>query len=218
VEITRPFFLGTSPVTQHEYEQVMGTNPSYFSKTGLGKDHINAMDTARFPVESVSWEDAYDFCVTLSRVFEELASGFTYRLPTEAEWEFACRAGAFSSTHFHFGDSLSRAEANFKRPFPQKGLCVIGTAPVGSYPANAFGLLDMHGNVWEWCLDWYDENYYKHTPTSDPHGPDAGARRVVRGGGWNESANACSSPMRIGDYPDHGDIDTGFRVCCSQAF
>ena len=187
VSITKPFYLGVYVVTQAEYEKVMGNNPSWFSAKGDGKDKVKDMDTGQFPVEKVSWDDAVAFCKKLSELPEEKKAGRVYRLPTEAEWEYACRAG--TKTAFHYGDSLSSKQANFNGNFPyggaDKGPYLGRTAKVGSYAANAFGLYDMHGNVWEWCQDWYDENYYKNSPKEDPPGPAQGLHRVVRGGGWD---------------------------------
>ncbi len=156
VSITKPFYLGVYEVTQAEYEKVMENNPSCFSANGDGKYSVNDMDTSRFPVENVSWDDAVAFCKKLSELPEEKKAGRVYRLPTEAEWEYACRAG--TKTPFHYGDSLSSKQANFCGHFPyggaDKGPWLKRTAKVDTYAANAFGLYDMHGNVWEWCQDW----------------------------------------------------------------
>ena len=149
VEITKPFYLGVYTVTQAEYEKIMKTNPSWFSARGKGKDKVANVDTAQFPVEMVSWNDAVAFCKKLSELPEEKKAGRTYRLPTEAEWEYACRAG--TSTAFHFGNSLSSTQANFDGNYPYgkagKGPYLGRTAKVDSYPANAFGLYDMHGGI-----------------------------------------------------------------------
>src|SRR5581483_3890845 len=149
------------------------------------------------PVVCVSWNDAAAFCAWLTR-----AAGRVYRLPTEAEWEYACRAG--TTTPFHFGESLGPAEANIDGaqpyggapPGPSRG----GTTRVGSYPANGFGLHDMHGNVYEWCGDWYDPGYYAVSDGRDPRGPASGSERCVRGGAWNTAAVRCRSGCRKGGW------------------
>jgi formylglycine-generating enzyme required for sulfatase activity len=144
VEISRPFYLGVYEVTQAEYERVMGTNPSFFSPTGDGRYWVKDQDTSKFPVESVSWNDAVEFCKQLSELPEEKQNGRVYRLPTEAEWEYACRAGAASSKPFSFGDSLSSTQANFKGNYPyggaEKGPDLERTTRVGSYSGEALAL------------------------------------------------------------------------------
>ena len=211
VEITRPFSLGVHPVTQEQYKKVMGKNPSRFTrKKGGGANH---------PVEQVSWEEAVEFCHKLTGRPEEKASGRTYRLPTEAEWEYASRGGANSSSPFFFGDSLSSAQANFDGNFPYGGAAegpyLQRTTPVGSYRPNAFGLFDMHGNVWEWCADWYDANYYEQSPRQDPQGPQNGNLRVLRGGSWPNVGRYCRSACRYGLEPGNRISFIGFRVLCS---
>jgi formylglycine-generating enzyme required for sulfatase activity len=156
VTITRPFYLGVYPVTQRPYAAVMGINPASFNEAnGGGPDH---------PVENVSWDEAVEFCKRLSDRPEEKQSGRVYGLPTEAEWEYACRGGASFSSPFHYGASLSSTQANFDGNHPYGGAArgpyLQKTSKVGSYKPNAFGLFDLHGNVWEWCHDWYGEKYY----------------------------------------------------------
>jgi formylglycine-generating enzyme required for sulfatase activity len=208
--------MGVYEVTQGEYEKVMGTNPSNFSPTGGYKDRVEGKDTSQFPVENVSWNDAVEFCKKLSELPEEKRSGRVYRLATEAEWEYACRGGASSSKPFHFGDSLSSTQANFDGNYPYggagKGPYLKRTTRVGSYQANTFGLYDMHGNVWEWCADWYDENYYKDSPRKDPTGPATGTSRVLRGGSWDGNGSNCRSAYRLNDGPGRRGSDIGFRV------
>jgi formylglycine-generating enzyme required for sulfatase activity len=214
VEITRPFYMGVYPVTQQEYEKVMGKNPSGFCRTGGGKDKVANLDTSRFPVERVSWQDAREFCKKLSELAEEKHSGRIYRLPTEAEWEYACRAGTESP--FYFGRSLSSEQANFDGNYPYgsaaKGPCLGRTTTVGSYKPNAFGLYDMHGNVWQWCQDWFDTDYYRRSPKTDPLNDKVGSGRVLRGGGWYYAGVHCRSAYRCRlDLDDRGGT-FGFRV------
>jgi formylglycine-generating enzyme required for sulfatase activity len=190
VRIERPFYLGIYPVTQKEYQAVMQSNPAYFQKAhGGGPEH---------PVEQVSWEDATAFCRKLSSLAAEKKAGRVYRLPSEAEWEYACRAGTF--TPVSLGESLSSREANFDGTRPYGGAAVgpflKRTTRVGSYPANAWGLYDMHGNVWEWCSDWYT----------------TGQHRALRGGSWNNSGHLCRSSRRQKYAPDFRADNVGFRV------
>jgi formylglycine-generating enzyme required for sulfatase activity/serine/threonine protein kinase len=205
VEITRPFYMGIYEVTQKQYQAVMGRNPSWFSPTGEGKKKVANLSTDEFPVEMVSWYEAVAFCNKLSALPEEERFGRWYRLPTEAEWEYACRAGAALKTPFHFGRSLSSYQANID--YLQR------TTTVGSYAPNAFGLFDMHGNVWEWCADWYDADYYGKSPKHDPQGPQKGQRRVLRGGSWFVSGGPYSrSARRHGTEPGFRNDNLGFRV------
>jgi uncharacterized protein (TIGR02996 family) len=214
VEITRPFYLGIYPVTQEQYESVIGSNPSYFAATGPYKDRVAGLDTSRHPVEHVTWDEATAFCRRLGGLEGEREAGRVYRLPTEAEWEYACRA--CSSTPFAFGRSLSSAQANFDGsrpygagaagPFPNR------TVPADSYGPNAFGLYDLHGNAWEWCADWFSEDYYARSPRQDPPGPERGGRRVIRGGAYNDRGASCRSAWRAGLGPDRIGSGLSFRV------
>jgi formylglycine-generating enzyme required for sulfatase activity len=217
VAITRPFYLGVHTVTQGQYEQVMGKNPSFFHpKNGGSLDH---------PAEQVRWNDAREFCARLSALPEERKAGRTYRLPSEAEWEYACRAG--TTTPFHVGDALSSKQANFNGNFPyggaEKGPFLGRTVKVGSYPPNAWGLYDMHGNVLEWCNDWFDRDYYKKSPPENPKGPEQGVMPtgfgshffvVVRGGCWLDEGRACRSARRFRLQQSEPYRWTGFRVAC----
>jgi formylglycine-generating enzyme required for sulfatase activity/outer membrane protein assembly factor BamB len=219
VRITRLFYLGVYEVTQEEYERVMGANPSFFSRTGPGKDKMAGRDTRRFPVEQVRWHDAVAFCRKLSALPAERRAGRLYRLPTEAEWEYACRAG--TRTAFHHGDALSSRQANFdgRHPFggAPRGPFLARTAEVGSYAPNAFGLFDMHGNVWEWCADWYGAGYYKVSPADDPPGPKTGSMRVIRGGEWYGDGRDCRSAFRYAEIPSGVFYVMGFRVAMTMA-
>lgn len=221
VHLTRGFYMGVHEVTQGEFERVMGRNPSYFSATGGGKDKVKGMETGRFPVEQVSWQDAEEFCRKLSELPEEKKAKRSYRLPTEAEWEYACRGGR-KDEPFHFGRSLSSLQANFNGNFPhgaEKGPFLERTTAVGSYQPNPFGLFDMHGNVAEMCSDWYGKDYYLKSPVEDPQGPAHGEGRVVRGGGWDSGLGqmwSCLSAERGYGRPTCTGSFVGFRVVLVQ--
>jgi formylglycine-generating enzyme required for sulfatase activity len=182
VTIGKDYYLGVTEVTQMQYEKVMGANPSYFEGNAVLGDSSN------HPVEQVSWEDAVEFCKKLSELPEEKKSGRVYRLPTEAEWEYACRAG--SKAAYSFGAN-SKTLGDYAWFGENSG---SQTRPVGEKKANAWGLYDMHGNVWEWCSDWY--GVYPKGSVSDPSGPSEGSGRVVRGGGWLLGAAFCRSAFR----------------------
>ena len=210
VEITRAFYLGKYEVKQEQYEQIVGKNPSWFSAGGEGKENVKDLDTRDFPVEEVSWEDAVSFCGKLTK----LDGKRRFRLPSEAEWEYACRAG--TTTPFHFGKLLNGSDANCNGNYPygtdEKGRYFRRTCRVGSYASNAFGLHDMHGNVWEWCQDYYGS--YKVLETKDPlrtEKVDISAR-VLRGGSWSDSARYCRAAFRSRNAPGSRGIYLGFRV------
>ena len=200
VEITRGFYLGKYEVTQEAYEKVVGKNPSAFRGPKL-------------PVETVSWNEAKEFCRVLSmkegRGGKDGKGADGYRLPTEAEWELACRAG--TKTPYHFGKTISMAQANFYNPKK------MGTVEIGKYAPNAWGLHDMHGNVWEWCEDGYGRDYAKNTAKQDPKGSLSGAsgyRRVIRGGSWGVDPTFCRSAVRgTNEGGQHHNI--GFRIALS---
>jgi uncharacterized protein (TIGR02996 family) len=214
VRLSRAFYLGVYPVTQEQYGRVLGTNPSSFRAGGEGETSVRGLDTSAFPVENVSWHDAVLFCQLLSVLPQEREAGRVYRLPSEAEWEYACRAG--TTTLFHFGNSLTSDQANIDGNLPEgkasRGVYLARTSAAGSYPGNAFGLCDMHGNVWEWCADWFDENYYPHSPETDPAGPPGGTMRSLRGGAWYYPARICRSAYRYRYDPHARHKDFGFRV------
>jgi formylglycine-generating enzyme required for sulfatase activity len=154
----------------------------------------------------------------LSEQPAEARLGRRYRLPTEAEWEYSCRAGASESLPFSFGGALSSHQANCDgtRPYGpvHEGPYLMRPTEVGSYPANAFGLFDMHGNVWNWCQDWFDPDHYSQSPRDDPQGPAAGTdgRRVVRGGSYNDGPRHCRSAWRAASRPESHGPSVGFRV------
>jgi formylglycine-generating enzyme required for sulfatase activity len=218
VQITKPFYIGAYEVTQKQYEQVMGSNPSFFTPKGPGGVVIKAKDSALLPVEGVTWHDAVKFCDKLGERLAEKKRKFTYRLPTEAEWEYACRAG--TKTPMFFGDNVGSDEANFNgiAPLGKARIGPFARAPwtVGFYKKNAFGLADMHGNVAEWVNDWYDPDYYKNSPPQDPAGPNHGTEKVVRGGGWSNTARACRSAARQHLPPNASSYNVGFRVVLMQ--
>ena len=191
VTVSNSYYLGVFEVTQGEYEKVMGNNPSKFRG-------------AKNPVETVSWEDAVSFCKKLSEMPEEKAAGREYRLPTEAEWEYACRAT--STISYCFGDM---AESLGEYAWFGEGLRGT-THPVGEKKPNRWGLHDMHGNVWEWCQDWYAP--YSSDAAIDPRGPRGGSARLLRGGCWFLDATKCRSAHRDSIVPTFRASDFGFRV------
>ena len=204
VTISQNFYMGSTEVTQAQWQKVMRNKPSNFKGDEL-------------PVERISWEEAVTFCKRLSEMPEEKKAGRKYRLPTESEWEYACRAG--TTTPYHFGSQLNGRQANCDGTVPYgtetKGPYLEKTSPVGTYPANTWGLCDMHGNVWEWCSDWFGG--YSGSVT-DPSGPATGSYRVCRGGGWNDvDAVYCRSANRDGFVPSDRNVCLGFRLALSSS-
>ena len=195
VTLTQAFHLGQHEVTQEQYEKEMGTNTSNF------KGPQN-------PVEQVSWDDAVEFCRKLSELPAEKKAGYVYRLPTEAEWEYACRAG--TKTTYSFGDSDSGL-GEYAWYDKNSGNT---THPVGGKKPNPWGLYDMRGNVWEWCQDWYGD--YPSGSVTDPTGSASGSIRVNRGGGWFLNSDVCRSAFRGRSAPGHRFNLLGFRVLRSS--
>ena len=191
VTITKSFYLGVFEVTQESYEKVMRYNPSHNKGRQL-------------PVEMISWMDAISFCNKLSELPEEKIAGRAYRLPTEAEWEYACRATSGSA--FSFGDT-----ADLIGDYAWFGENSEGTThPVGEKKANRWGLHDMHGNVSEWCQDWY--KFQPSSVESDPKGPLLGSLRVRRGGSWYHELQYCTAGYRYAFESTSRNRDCGFRV------
>jgi formylglycine-generating enzyme required for sulfatase activity len=213
VAIPHDFYLGAFPVTQGQWQAVMGSNPSWFSRSGRGADKVKGIseaDLKQFPVEQVSWDDMQEFLKQLNA--HEKDSGFLYRLPTEAEWEYSCRGGASSQQDcnfdFYFGDpsrnlsqptnDLSSEQANFDGNHSAgnapKGKYLERTTKVGSYKPNRLGIYDMHGNVWEWCFE------------------AQASARLFRGGSWSSLGSRCRASYRGGRGPDYRYRYLGFRV------
>ncbi len=207
VRLTKGFWLGKYPVTQQQWQSVMGTNPSKFKGHDL-------------PVETVSWNDCQEF---ITRI------GCGARLPTEAEWEYACRAGTIGKfggsgilkeLGWYFGNSWRYESVWFEeysffgKKFKEARVKKRQTQPVGKKEPNAWGLYDMHGNIWEWCMDWYGD--YTAGKAVDPKGEVLGGLRVLRGGCWNYKADDCRSSCRNHDAPDRRSHYYGFRLCCSK--
>jgi formylglycine-generating enzyme len=236
VRITHPFYLGKYEVTVGQFRQFVAATgynaeatprkPVEEAKAGSGKPPTPSgtwrepgfAQTDDYPVVNASWTDAVAFCQWLSH-----KEGKLYRLPTEAEWEYACRAA--TTTRYCSGDdpeTLVRvgnsADAAYRTVFPNKGAAIAGndgyayTAPVGSFQPNAFGLYDMHGNAWEWCADRYSATYYAESPRDDPTGPKTGTMRVYRGGSARTSPVAARSAARSSAGPARREPKGGFRV------
>jgi formylglycine-generating enzyme required for sulfatase activity len=206
------FYMGKYAVTQKEWKEVMGTNPSNFNGDNL-------------PVEQISWYEAVEYCNRRSHkerlpvayrgsgaaiICDFTAGG--YRLPTEAEWEYACRAG--TATPFNTGNNITTGQANYNGNYPYnghaKGTDRAGTMDVGSFAPNSWGLYDMHGNVWEWC--WDRDGMYFSGAQMNPMGASSGSYRVIRGGSWNSVGQFLRSALRYDDTPSNRNITLGFRL------
>ncbi len=187
------YYIGKYEVTQAQWKAVMGNNPSYFS----GWENC--------PVENVSWNDVQEFIKKLNRM-----TGRNYRLPTEAEWEFAARGGVLESSTIYSGSNTIDEVAEYTEN--------NGSRPrsVGKRKPNELGLYDMSGNVWEWCGDWYSNSYYSNSPRQNPQGPETGTGRVLRGGGWDSFAGSCRVSYRDYINPDDRDYSSGFRLVLSR--
>ena len=191
------FYIGETEVTQELWKAVMGDNPSNFKKGG------------NYPVENVSWNDCQTFIKKLNE-----KTGKKFRLPTEAEWEFAARGGKSGGTKYSGSDNLSEVawygywDDNDKN----RTITTTTTMPVAQKKPNSLGIYDMSGNVWEWCNDWYASDYYKNSPSNNPQGPSSGSYRVLRGGSWSYNADLCRVALRNGYRPDYGNYFNGLRL------
>jgi formylglycine-generating enzyme required for sulfatase activity len=244
VRITKPFFMGIHEVTVGQFRKFVadanyktdaekGEKPGAYGWNSDTKEfgfnekyswrNAGFEQTDEHPVVNVSWNDAVAFCAWLSKKESK-----TYRLPTEAQWEYACRAG--TTTRYYSGDdpeTLAKvgnvADATLKAKIPDWPYTIkasdgyVFTAPVGKFKPNAFGLYDMHGNVWEWCADWYGAEYYAASAADDPKGPASGSGRVIRGGGWDDVAEICRSALRSFSTPGDRFDRLGFRVSLVSA-
>jgi len=212
--MTRPFYISTTPVTQEQWQSVTGLNACKFK---------DLPDSAKRPAERISWLDIQE--KFLPKISSFASAGWKFRLPSEAEWEYSCRAG--TETPFHFGQTLSIEKLNCKEDRTSgddwKWVYVGGssgakernqTSPVCSYPPNAWGLSDTHGNVWEWCEDFYSEPFYHHEPCVNPVNTSLGVERVLRGGGWNYTARYCRAAARYKSTAESRNVSFGFRIVC----
>jgi formylglycine-generating enzyme required for sulfatase activity len=209
VSLTKGFYLGKYEVTQAQYEAVTGSNPSVFNETSNGNR----------PVENVNWTEAVAFCTLLTNQEQaagRLPAGWAYVLPTESQWEYACRAG--TTTAFSWGDGISSTNANYNWDGgPTNGNDFKQTRDVGRYFANPWGFFDMHGNVFEWTSDWYQAAYPMDNPLVDPNGPASGSERVVRGGSWYHVETTLRSAVRRSYSPGVNYKDFGFRVSLQKS-
>jgi formylglycine-generating enzyme required for sulfatase activity len=207
VTLTHAFLLARYEVTQQEWRAVLGTAPSTF--TGCGP---------RCPVESVTFRDVEQFLAALNEKSRASGNPLVYRLPTEAEWEYACRAG--TTGPFSTGENLSTAQANYNGRYPYAsatpGDYRQKPAPVGSFPLNPWGLGDMHGNVWEWTSDWYAPYTETEPDNTDPRGPSTGEKRVIRGGSWYFDANSARCALRYTHAPKDKGFSLGLRLAANQ--
>lgn len=230
VTISKSFCMGTHEVTQGEFLALMGYNPSWYQGvvtlfSGIEGEHqVDVGADLSRPVEQVSWSDAVAYCAALTiqeRAAGRLPKGYVFRLPTEAEWEYACRAG--TTTPFFWGSASGSTNMNYDESFlyPPCGDSLYycydllwglyfstRPTPVETFATNRWGLFDMHGNVWEWCHDWYGT----YQGGIDPQGPPSGTYRVVRGGGWDYAGYYCRSAYRAQGYPTGNSSSVGFRV------
>ena len=201
VRFAKGFWMGRYEVTQEQWQQVMGSNPAHF------KGEKN-------PVEQVSWDDCQEFLRRVNQYPTVTNEQFCFRLPSEAEWEYACRAG--TSTAVHYGNNMDSSMANFNGNYPAgegaKGEDRQRTVPAGSFPPNAWGLHDMHGNVWEWCEDCYHENYVNAPLDGSAWLTPPGSNRIARGGAWIATADCCFSSHRFWLYSNARRSFVGFRV------
>lgn len=210
VKITKGYWLGSKEVTQEQWAEVMGSNPSEFR------------DQEGLPVDSVNYFMCIAFCDALTkreRAAGRLPKGYRYVIPTEAQWEYASRERGKNAGIFCYGDKLSSHDANIHGLSPygteKKGPLMMKTRQAGSYKPNALGFYDMHGNVYEWCRDWYGP--YPKKPVEDPSGPSTGNRRVIRGGSWMSKAVWCRTANRLSLIPGYRINTIGLRLCLEKS-
>jgi uncharacterized protein (TIGR02996 family) len=222
VEITRPFWLGVFQVTQAQFTALMGANPSWFCHGGAGSSAIEGLATDDYPVENVLYDEALAFLEKLNAAAPP-PDGWEYRLPTEAQWEYACRGGGLSREPFLFAapsPSLRSSQANFDGNYRynvaakprKKDPYLRHPCTVGGYEANPMGIHDLHGNVWEWCSDWFDEAYYERGPARDPPGPPDGTVHLIRGGSWDSLGESCRAANRRYESLEYRNSVLGFRA------
>ena len=212
VTLTSAYYMATDEVTQGCYEAVTTPERKETDKK-ISDEYPDEFKGTNNPVVKVSWSDAEKFCKTLGAL--DVEEGRQYSLPTEAQWEYACRAG--TSAPFSFGETISTDQVNYHGDYTygdgRKGKHRGKTLPVGSLPPNAWGLYDMHGNVSEWCADRYGN--YGSAAESDPLGPEEGRARVLRGGSWRSYPGACRCGFRLRWEERSSSYNVGFRVCCA---
>ena len=223
VTLTKGYWIGKYPVTQAQWNALVsamgvsfgrdGRPVAWFSKNGGGSNIVGGMDTSDFPMENISWDDCKALVDALNKTDRE---GRRWSLPTEAQWEFAARGGNKSRGYTYSGGNDMDAVGWYGDNSNGRTHAVREKDK-----GNELGIVGMSGNVWEWCNDWYGEDYYSRSPAEDPQGPASGGFRVLRGGGWDDCARGCRSALRFGGCPDYrygGDPDylgRGFRLCCS---
>ncbi len=221
VRLVKPYYLGKYVATQEQYQQVTGDNPSWFREGGLGAEKVRGQDTKKFPVENVTWDNADSFCADLTKKCgtqlpaELRQKGYRFALPTEAQWEYACRAG--TKTRYFFGDNKEQLGDHAWFDDNSGGRTHAVTEKNTS---NPWGLYDMHGNVWQWCADYYDGEYYVNSPIEDPfNGKKTDpVHRVLRGGSWYGYPTLCRAANRFWNAPEVRSSRYGFRVCLRDNF